>query len=301
MRENLEKLEKITTNIWYDKERKVYRLHLGYNRKYFGKVAELIETNTLEEAQEKLKEIRTIIANNKMEIIKQISLDKDFNELKSLKKHPFPYNALEVVFNTDEIDNISLEIIDKVEWLVSHSDNIKELESSCFLKHFRDGIVLDEIAKPLNVSRERIRQRCWIVCKKLKYIILNYDRLLEIKHREEEKRLALEQLENHRKELIKIFRETGQYNEEMEITFGSVEIFPNEKYYQNDLLNTPIAEMDLSVRLFNCLRRAGIENIGDLTKHTEIEMYKVRNLGKKSLREIKEKLLSYGLEFKGNE
>ncbi len=59
-----------------------------------------------------------------------------------------------------------------------------------------------------------------------------------------------------------------------------------------------IEDLDLSVRSYNCLKRAGIQTVEELTQKTEDEMMKVRNLGKKSLKEVKEKLEELGLGFK---
>jgi DNA-directed RNA polymerase subunit alpha len=61
------------------------------------------------------------------------------------------------------------------------------------------------------------------------------------------------------------------------------------------LLELPIEELELSVRSFNCLKRAGINTIDDLCARTENDMVKVRNLGKKSLEEVKQKLGALGL------
>ena len=62
-------------------------------------------------------------------------------------------------------------------------------------------------------------------------------------------------------------------------------------------LDVTIDEMELSVRSFNCLKRAGINTVHDLTSKTEDEMMKVRNLGRKSLDEVIEKLHSMGLDL----
>lgn len=62
-----------------------------------------------------------------------------------------------------------------------------------------------------------------------------------------------------------------------------------------------IEEMDLSVRSFNCLKRAGINTVEDLTNKTQDDMIKVRNLGKKSLEEVITKLESLGLSLKDDE
>lgn len=63
-------------------------------------------------------------------------------------------------------------------------------------------------------------------------------------------------------------------------------------------LETPIDDLDFSVRAYNCLKRAGINTLGDLTEKTEIEMMKIRNLGKKSLKEVIEKIKDMGLKFR---
>ena len=67
------------------------------------------------------------------------------------------------------------------------------------------------------------------------------------------------------------------------------------------VLEMTIEELDMSVRSFNCLKRAGIDTVEDLTNRTEAEMIKVRNLGKKSLEEVIQKLHSLGLELKKEE
>ena len=59
-----------------------------------------------------------------------------------------------------------------------------------------------------------------------------------------------------------------------------------------------IEDLDLSVRSYNCLKRAGIQTVDELTQKTDDEMMRVRNLGKKSLKEVKDKLIELGLGFK---
>lgn len=74
-----------------------------------------------------------------------------------------------------------------------------------------------------------------------------------------------------------------------------------EEDSQTRVLEKPIEDMDLSVRSFNCLKRAGIATIQDLTRKTEEDMLKVRNLGRKSLDEVIEKLREYGLSLSKND
>ena len=70
---------------------------------------------------------------------------------------------------------------------------------------------------------------------------------------------------------------------------------------QQQVLKMLIEEMDLSVRSYNCLKRANIHTVEDLTKKTEEDMLKVRNLGRKSLDEVINKLASYGLALSKQE
>ena len=74
-----------------------------------------------------------------------------------------------------------------------------------------------------------------------------------------------------------------------------------EETKKEKILEMTIEELDLSVRSFNCLKRAGIDTVEDLTNKTEEEMIKVRNLGKKSLEEVIQKLRSLGLDLKREE
>ena len=71
---------------------------------------------------------------------------------------------------------------------------------------------------------------------------------------------------------------------------------PEDK--KGKVLEMTIEELDLSVRSFNCLKRAGIDTVEDLISKTEDDMIKVRNLGRKSLEEVIQKLHSLGLDLK---
>ena len=71
-----------------------------------------------------------------------------------------------------------------------------------------------------------------------------------------------------------------------------------EEVVENKYENISIEELDLSVRSYNCLKRAGIGSVLELTDKTEEDMMKVKNLGKKSLKEIKDKLAAINLSFK---
>ena len=82
-----------------------------------------------------------------------------------------------------------------------------------------------------------------------------------------------------------------------EATRNTQVMIEKEESKKEKVLETSIEELELSVRSFNCLKRAGIATVEDLTNKSENDMMKVRNLGKKSLDEVTAKLHSLGLSF----
>ena len=86
-----------------------------------------------------------------------------------------------------------------------------------------------------------------------------------------------------------------------ETTKNTQVMIEKEESKKEKILETSIEDLELSARSFNCLKRAGISTVEDLTNKTEAEMMKVRNLGKKSLDEVTNKLHSLGLDFANND
>ena len=82
-----------------------------------------------------------------------------------------------------------------------------------------------------------------------------------------------------------------------EATKNTQVMIEKEESKKEKVLEMSIEELELSVRSFNCLKRAGIATVEDLTNKTESDMMKVRNLGKKSFDEVTAKLHSLGLNF----
>ncbi len=103
--------------------------------------------------------------------------------------------------------------------------------------------------------------------------------------------LAAKALEDH----IKLFVELSDTISGMDI------LVSRSEDRQQKVLEMNIEEMDLSVRSYNCLKRAGIHTVADLTRKTEEDMLKVRNLGRKSLDEVIAKLRTFGLDLRASE
>ncbi len=106
---------------------------------------------------------------------------------------------------------------------------------------------------------------------------------------------ALSQAANLLIEHLKIFTDLSR-----ETTFQEV-LVEKDDTEREEVLEKTIEDLELSVRSFNCLKRAGINTVGDLIGKSEEEMLKVRNLGKKSFDEVRAKLQSLGFDLTNNE
>ena len=141
--------------------------------------------------------------------------------------------------------------------------------------YYRDHLTLDEAGKCLGVTRERVRQ---IIAKALR----------KLKHPTRMNRMRAVSRAEYEDLLVE--------NERLKRDLNSVD--PNIDPFVKNPWDIPIADLDLSVRSYNCLQRAGIRTVYDLCQKTEEEMMRVRNLGKRSLAEVKLKLIDLGYEFK---
>ncbi len=100
----------------------------------------------------------------------------------------------------------------------------------------------------------------------------------------------------------KIMREHLNLFIELDDSTGSMEIMVEKEEDQKEkALEMTIEELELSVRSYNCLKRANINTVEELTEKTEEDMMKFRNLGKKSLEEVKNRLEELGLGLKPSE
>lgn len=93
-------------------------------------------------------------------------------------------------------------------------------------------------------------------------------------------------------EHLRLFTGLTEATEQVEV------LVEKEQEEKNRVLEMTIEDLDLSVRSYNCLKRAGINTVEELTRKSEEDMMKIRNLGKKSLQEVKEKLAALGLSMR---
>lgn len=97
------------------------------------------------------------------------------------------------------------------------------------------------------------------------------------------------------------FLDLGNRMDHLRVDFEEEEEIPESTNKVDDIMNTRIEELDLTVRSFNCLKKAGIEEVGQLAKMSMNELLKIKNLGRKSLDEILDKMKELGFNLNGNE
>lgn len=242
------------------------------------------------------EDVTEIILNLKCVAIKSACLDKDYKKtVKLVKQGPAIVKAgdiecdaeLEVlnpdlyICTVDEGGKIDMELtVGKGRGYQAAHDHKTDII---------DDIAIDSIYTPVkkvsyNVTATRVGQS------------MDFDKLtLEIWTNgafsgKDIVSLAAKVLEEHTKMFVELS------------DVGNIGILvPPEEDKRTRILEMTIEEMDLSVRSYNCLKRANIHTVDDLTKKTEEDMLKVRNLGKKSLDEVIYKLESYGLKLTDKE
>lgn len=157
---------------------------------------------------------------------------------------------------------------------------------------FRDKKTLDEIADSENLSRERIRQIIAAKIKKLKHPIrLNY-LIYGVKGMEAAavQKAISSNCETALKSICEIADKLGNMPvDDMKAIAETCETAKTEKR---------LDELDLSVRCYNCLKRANYETLGDVCSHTRDEISKIRNLGQKAFNELDKVVHKHGLKFK---
>lgn len=209
-----------------------------------------------------------------------------------------------IVTAGDIISDADVEIVDPTQ-VLAHLDAGARLVMEMTVERGRGYVPADKNKQPdaalgvvpVDSLFSPVRRVNWRVENTRVGHITDYDRLtLEVTtdgtlKPEEAVSLGAKIMADH----LHLFVELSDTAQEVEI---GVE---REEDKRDRLLEMPIEELDLSVRSFNCLKRAGINTVGELTNKTDEDMMKVRNLGKKSLEEVKEKLDALGLHLRPSE
>lgn len=198
----------------------------------------------------------------------------------------YPWNLAAAVGNIEEKDAWQLFEI-YVPALMESLKSLTEREQKILEMRFRHFMTLEETGKEFNVTRDRIRQIEAKAIRKLRHPRHWKSWKLDTmgKYIEAEKEasgLALENINLKRK-----LERLGATPEQIK-----------EPEREPELADVSIEELELSVRSYNCLKRADINTLKDLTKKTYDEMIRVRNLGRKSLEEVMKKMEERGVSLK---
>lgn len=281
------KMKSVEKSILYDKDKDTYYVHFN-----IGDYYKTEGFPTLELA----RQFRDQVVHERMELKMKTLQEIRYKQEEKLiaKRKEYPENLL---------DDIGGEIYERCseETIKNVLENLQSFLSlrleNCITLRYKKYLTFEEISKIDGTTKERIRQLCCKALLKIKHALLRYEEAEWEKRKLEEIRdIALreeQELTEYREKAFAFLKEHGKYGSEQELAFGKV-----NAHRTPTIEDVKLEELDLSVRSYNCLRRAGVESIKDICEMTETELMKVRNLGRKSCKEVKDKLEERGLGLK---
>ncbi len=229
---------------------------------------------------------------------------EDMNYLRNtMCEAPWPYGLMNAAaeewkrYETADGEEIAPDCYTPAAIMALIADALSERERTVMEMRYRDHMTLEEVGRAFNVTRERIRQIEEKAFRKLRhparirqYACVPYrEYQREVRKREEAERRCAEA-----EQRLDWFLQHGDYKVNFTYTVSA-----DNADDAIAKLKTPIEDLDLSVRSFNCLRRAGVNTVGDILRiETEDDMYAIRNLGRKSVEEIIGKVHALGLKMK---
>ena len=197
----------------------------------------------------------------------------------------YPFNLAMAIFCDEER---AMQIyIPGIESVLS---TLTERESTVLKLRYREKKTLVETGREFNITRERVRQ-------------IEAKALRKMRHPSRAKAITAVSFEQFKEQSDKYFKLSQEY-ELLKSAFESVTnqtaepsvIIPMAKL--SETMQNPLCDLELSVRSYNCLKRAGKNTLHDVCKMTESELQRVRNLGRKSYEEVIRKLQEYGLSLR---
>lgn len=281
------KLKSVERSILYDRDKDTYYVHFNIGDYYTTEGFPTLEL---------ARQFRDQVVHERMEFkLKKLQEIRYKQEEKLLaKRKDYPENLL---------DDIGSEIYERcsesaIENVLGNLQSFLSVRlETCITLRYKNYLTFEEISKIDGTTRERIRQLCSKALLKIKHALLRYEEAERGKRKLEEIRdIALkeeQELTEYREKAFAFLKEFGIYGREQELAFGKV-----NAHRKPAIEDVKLEELDFSIRTYNCLRRAGATNIKDLCNMTETDLIKVRNMGRKSVKEVKDKLEEMGLYLK---
>ena len=166
-------------------------------------------------------------------------------------------------------------------------ESLSDRERKVIVRRYRDGDTLEQIGKDFGVVRERIRQIEAKARRKLRHPARQGLFMAVTRAQYQELKQDYWELLDRYKQLRDMLPAEEQASTGMQDN--------------SDPMAMPIADLDLSVRSYNCLLRAGVKTVGDIAKMSERQMLRIRNFGKKSEDEVLGRLRALGVELNHEE
>lgn len=211
----------------------------------------------------------------------------------------YPYNLAYAVFlpswerkSEEQIKEAKQKVYSVyIPGLLEAVNDLTDREQKVLELRYKHYLTLEQCGYRFNVTRERIRQVEAKALRKLRSPYRSKHWILDTmdKAREAQEKLSRLELENIR---LKNYIESH-------LTDSKIPCDNERK--EDSVSDISIDNLELSVRSFNCLKRAGIDTLGDLSEYTLEKLLKVRNLGRKSMEEVITKAKEYGIEIKSEE
>ena len=196
----------------------------------------------------------------------------------------YPFNIATAVFGGEEEAQNTY-----IQGIYNALATLTEREQSVLMCRFQQKMTLEQCGKEYGITRERIRQ-------------IEAKALRKLRHPTKAVMMqAVPKTEMQRQagEYVKLQRENEWLKKALETLMEKMGVECRVVSADMERAEMPIEELDLSVRSYNCLHRAGVYNLQDLAEMDEKKLMKVRNLGRKSFEEIKAKLAERGIKLKG--
>ena len=176
-------------------------------------------------------------------------------------------------------------------------EELSDREQGVIEMQYQEGLTLEDCGKKYGVTRDRIRQIRERAIRKMRnparikyWILPEPDVVAELRKQAEE---AETKAKAYRHKLKKVYHALGI----------SVPVEPpqEEDTEERRLEDIKVEDLDLSVRSYTCLSRAGIQTLADIAGMNHIQLCRIRNLGRKSVIEVERKCREYGVEITGGE
>lgn len=213
----------------------------------------------------------------------------------------YPFNLIRDIHGDEKHETKNSETA-YIKGLFEQINTLGEREQAVIALRYEQGLTLKQCGEKLGVSPERIRQNLMTALRLLRYPSRAVHRraVSEKDWRDCQNENAHLRQENDSLKSILHGVIDGSIKPE-DIVHNHGGIIKTKKMTREELLHTPIEQLEITTRSYNALIRSGFITLGSIANTTERDLRKIRNLGESSLNEIKQTLHRYGLSLKGDE